>query len=144
MSIQSFDTHDCNCSHNYDIVINESLPTFLLRPTWNGFYCGNMTCEWRIKLDTMNDTFMMKIYSDLFLNSNDFLSISTCDTQNIMFDSNVSTSNHNSFYTQEEEICIKFISSNNTEENNLFFWNVQFLLFPSPSMHKVIFYLSVN
>uniref|UniRef100_A0A914D7Y9 Uncharacterized protein n=1 Tax=Acrobeloides nanus TaxID=290746 RepID=A0A914D7Y9_9BILA len=84
----------------------------------------------------MNDTFMMKIYSDLFLNSNDFLSISTCDTQNIMFDSNVSTSNHNSFYTQEEEICIKFISSNNTEENNLFFWNVQFLLFPSPLPSK--------
>ena len=66
---------------------------------------------------------MAEIYADLFLNSNDRLIISECDTQNIIYDSNSSVSKHKRFYTQAEEICVQFASSNNTQEKRNFFWN---------------------
>ena len=137
----TYETDNCNCSIYSNIIIDETFPKFMLQPTSNERYCRNMDCAWNIQFNSTNYAFMLEIILYLVISPNDKLIINVCDTQNVIYDSNKLNNQHHHFYTQEENLCVYF---NSSDQTGIFYWNIIFCRLLAPNSNVSIFFKRNN
>ena len=136
-SIPNFNHDKNNCNSNSIIQVDQNSSDFLL--TLPNDLAFPYDCEWKVKVDTLNETFMLKIYVNLILKKNDLLLITVCGTENVLFDTNSFGNLQETLFTQEEELCINFTSStaNDYDKKFISFWRIYFELVETPMKRNV-------
>jgi hypothetical protein len=135
-NIEKYNHDENNCNSSSHIQIGQNTPELLLIPPEANSY--NISCEWKIHVNTLNETFMLKIDANLVLSQNAFLIITVCEKENILLNSN-SDDQYYTLFTQEEELCVNFTSSlvNYYEKKRIYYWSIYFKLIEVPMKKNV-------
>ena len=138
------DEQNCTCSESF-VNISHDNPSVLLMPTINEVYCRPMSCNWTIRTNYSDYAFLLQVNIYTFLSSSDRLIIMNCNTSEL-YNSNTSSKNYYTLYTQEAEICIYFNSSQTIGYGSakIFHWTIGFLLINSTKNIEVRKYLSYS
>jgi hypothetical protein len=130
------DEQNCTCSGSL-VNISHDNPSFLLMPTINEVYCRPMSCNWTIRTNYSDYTFLLQVNIYTFLSPSDRFIIMNCNTSEL-YNSNTSK-NYDTLYTQEAKICIYFNSSQTIGYGSakIFHWTIEFLLINSPKNIEV-------
>ena len=134
-NIETFKHGLNNCNSSSPVQIDQNPRKFLLTPP--DAYLYDISCEWKIKVNTLNETLMLKIDANLVLNENAFLVMTVCGDENILLSSNsLDDRKNHALYTQEDELCVKFTSFMLKKER-FFFWSIYFKLVDAPMKQNV-------
>lgn len=121
------------CS-NSSIEISVENSYALLMPTNNETYYPDMNCQWQVHINySTKDSSILKIEPYILLRNGDRLTITSCATKYLYYDSSNESHQNIPLYLQEDEICVHFNStSENFANGRRFFWSTRYLLTSAP------------